>query len=301
MRFNPGLLSVLLGVLVLSSCGGAGNGATSGAGVMPSPLPTLSPTPAGSAGPQIVGYWSDWQQTSWSQVPQGVTTLIYAFDFVSGHAVIDDGNAPGYVTPAAIATLHQRGIKVLLSLGGGSPATAFVFDGDTKDFETNLISVLQQYGYDGVDFDDESGTQATRVATLETLIPATRAALNAAGLGSDLITLAAFDTPSSFGDDTLLAAPGVASSLSWVNVMSYYYNVAENDMQLFASLFPPAKLMLGSDIMSDPGVPLAPDATLESLAGWVKTNGYGGMMIWTVNSITPSQLQSITTGLTTGH
>ncbi|MHB8461791.1 MAG: glycoside hydrolase family 18 protein, partial [Vulcanimicrobiaceae bacterium] len=294
MRRQPvGALVAFVALIALASCGGgAGGGATSGVGVVSAPQPTPLPssTVTMSAGPQIVGYWSDWQQTSWSLVPQGVTTLIYSFDFVSGHSVIDDGNAPGYVTPAAIATLHQRGIKVLLSLGGGSPATAFVFDGDTKDFETNLISVLQQYGYDGVDFDDESGTQATRVATLETLIPATRAAFNAAGLSNEIITLAAFDTPSSFGDDTLLAAPGVLSSLSWVNVMSYYYNVAESDMQLFAPLVPPSQLMLGSDIMSDPGVPLAPDATLESLAGWVKTNGYGGMMLWTVNSIRSTQL-----------
>ncbi|HVA28840.1 MAG TPA: glycoside hydrolase family 18 protein [Candidatus Baltobacteraceae bacterium] len=264
---------------------------------MPNPLPTVIATAAPPT-PQLVGYWDDWQQTSWSQVPQGVTTLIIAFDFVSGHTVVSDGNSPGYVTAAAIAGLHQRGIKVLLSLGGGSPATAFVFDGDTVDFETNLIAVLQQYGYDGVDFDDESGTQSTRVAALQTLIPATRAALNARGLGSDLVTLAAFDTPTSFGDDTLLAAPGVAGALSWINVMSYDYTAAESDLGLFVALYPAPQLMLGSDIAGD--VPLAPDATLESLSGWVKTNGYGGMMLWTLNAATPSQMQAITTGLTTG-
>ncbi len=284
---------MLAAALALAGCGGGGGGS---ANVLPSAAP--SPVAAGAAAPQYVGYWDDWEQTPWSAVPNGVTTLIYAFDFVAGHSVVPDGNAPGYLTAAAVASLHQRGIKVLLSLGGGSPSTAFVFDGDTKDFETNLISVLQLYGFDGVDFDDESGTQAQRVADLETLIPATRAAFAANGIGNDLITLAAFDTPTSFGDGTVLAAPGVASALSWVNVMSYAYASAQSDLAAYALVVPPARLMLGSDIDGD--VSLAPNATLESLAAWVKNNGYGGMMVWTVNDATAAQNQAIESGLTTG-
>ncbi len=231
----------LAAALAVAGCGG---GSTT-------VLPSSSPPPIGvtsAAAPQYVGYWDDWEQTPWSAVPNGVTTLIYAFDFVAGHSVVPDGNSPGYLTAAAVASLHQRGIKLLLSLGGGSPSTAFVFDGDTKDFETNLISILQQYGFDGVDFDDESGTQAQRVADLETLIPATRAAFAANGIGNDLITLAAFDTPTGFGDGTVLAGPGVASALSWVNVMSYDYTSAQSDLAAYALIVPPAHLMLGSDI-----------------------------------------------------
>jgi len=276
----------------LAACGGGGGSSNA--------IPSAAPSPLASTGasPQFVGYWDDWEQTPWSAVPQGVTTLIVAFDFVSGHSVVSDGNSPGYVTPAAIASLHQRGIKVLLSLGGGSPATAFVFDGNTSGFESSLISVMQQYGFDGVDFDDESGTQTQRVAALSTLIPATRAAFSANGMASDLITLAAFDTPSSFGDNTVLAAPGVASALSWVNVMSYDYTAAQSDLTSYALIYPAVQLMLGSDIDGD--VPLAPAATLESLAAWAKNNGYGGMMVWTVNDETSAETQAIENGLTTG-
>ena len=285
--------AAFLAALALAGCGGSGGGSAS---VLPNSSPPIGAT--GAAEPQYVGYWDDWERTPWSAVPDGVTTLIYAFDFVAGHSVVPDGNAPGYLTAAAVASLHQRGIKVLLSLGGGSPSTAFVFDGDTKDFETSLIAVLEQYGFDGVDFDDESGTQAQRVADLETLIPATRAAFAANGIGNDLITLAAFDTPTSFGDGTVLAAPGVASALSWVNVMSYAYASAQSDLAAYALVVPPARLMLGSDIDGD--VSLAPNATLESLAAWVKNNGYGGMMVWTVNDATAAQNQAIESGLTTG-
>jgi|GEM_PF-2581924 len=291
---TSGLAVALVVMLSLAGCGGGGGGGSA------SVLPSSAPSPIASSGatPQYVGYWDDWEQTPWSAVPQGVTTLMYAFDFVAGHSVIPDGNSPGYLTAAAVAVLHQRGIKVLLSLGGGSPSTAFVFDGDTKDFETSLISVLQQYGFDGVDFDDESGTQAQRVAALETLIPATRAAFTANGIGNDLITLAAFDTPTSFGDGTVLAASGVAGALSWANVMSYDYTAAQGDLASFALVFPSAQLMLGSDIDGD--VPVPPNANLESLAAWVKNNGYGGMMVWTVNDATVAQNQAIESGLTTG-
>ena len=286
------LAAAFTAAALLASCGGGGT--------TTNPLPPVAPSPVATAGtsPQYVGYWDDWEQTSWSSVPQGVTTLIYAFDFVSGHSVISDGNSPGYLTAAAVAALHQRGIKVLLSLGGGSPATASVFDGDTKDFESSLVAVIRQYSFDGVDFDDESGTPAERVAALETLIPATRAAFTADGIGNDIITLAAFDTPTNFGDGTILAAPGVAGALSWVNVMSYDYTAAQSDLATYALLYPAAQLMLGSDIDGD--VPLATNATLEMLAAWVKNNGYGGMMLWTVNDASAAQNQAILNGLTTG-
>lgn len=273
-RALPSVLAICI-ALALNACGGS-------IGTAPIP-PSVSPPPLPSASnaPQFVGYWDDWEQTPWSQVPAGVTTLIIAFDFVNGHTVIPDGASPGYVTPSAIAALHQRGIKVLISLGGASPASAFTFDGDTADFETSLL--------------DESGTQAQRTTLLETLIPATRAAFNAYGMVNGIITLAAYDSPDAFGDGAVLATPGVATALSWVNVMSYDYTLAETDLQLFAALYPTTHLMLGSDTAGD--VPNPSSATLSTLASWVKTNTYGGMMVWTLNATTQAQSQAITTAL----
>ena len=80
--------------------------------------------------------------------------------------------------------------------------------------------------------------------------------------------------------------------------MSYDYTAAQSDLALYSALYPLTQLMLGSDIDGD--VPLAPDATFVSLAAWVKNGGYGGMMVWTVNSISPTQLQAIERGLSTG-
>ena len=39
--------------------------------------------------------------------------------------------------------------------------------------------------------------------------------------------------------------------------------------------------------------PIPTNASLQQLSAWVGTNGYGGMMAWTVNSITPDQLDAI--------
>ena len=54
------------------------------------------------------------------------------------------------------------------------------------------------------------------------------------------------------------------------------------------------------DLVVDGDVPLAPNATLEALAAWVKNNGYGGMMVWTVNDASAAQNQAILNGLSTG-
>ena len=262
--------------------------------------PFLPGSPFGSAQSsaasfQFVGYWDGWSSNNLAQTPSGVNEIPVAFGFVHGHTItLRRGINPGYVTAADIAALHARGIAVTLSLGGGSPKTDFVFDGNVAGFEQSLAGVLAKIPFDGVDFDLEHGSRASRVKTLTTLIVATRAYFNSIGQPNAVVTYPAWNRPTDYGDDKILRNPSVASALSWVNVMSYEKtNVArtESDVAAYGAIFDKSRIMMGVDIDDNPHVSVA---QLGQLSQWVRTNGYGGMMAWTVNSITAAQLNAIT-------
>lgn len=259
-------------------------------------VPTAFGPNATSASFRFVGYWDGWSKNNLAQTPAGVTEIPIAFGFLRGHTIVmRNGNLiPGYVTAADIAALHARGVAVTLSLGGWSPKTSFTFDGDVAGYEASLAAVLAQLPFDGVDFDLEHGSAASRVKTLSTLIVATRAYFTSIGKPDAVITYPAWNRPTDYGDDKILSNPQVAAALSWVNVMSYEKgNVAktESDVAAYGAIFDKARLNMGVDIDDKPHASVA---QLGQLSTWVRGNGYGGMMAWTVNGITASQLHAIT-------
>lgn len=281
---------LIVALLVLAPLAGCSGGGSSGAPLMPWPLDARR-----SAAPrQFVGYWDGWQKNNLAKTPTGVTEVPVAFAFVHGHTItLKGGVNPGYVTAADLSALRARGIVVTLSLGGGSPRNDFVFDGNVAGFEASLARILSRLPFDGVDFDLEHGSTASRVKTLTTLIVATRAYFDRIGQPDAVITYPAWNTPTGYGDDRILRNQRVARALSWVNVMSYEHdNVArtERDVAAYGAIFDKRKIMMGVDIDDKP-VPT--DASLGTLAAWVRANGYGGMMAWTVNSITPTQLRAL--------
>jgi len=185
-------------------------------------------------------------------------------------------------------------VKVTLSLGGWSPPNSLAFDGNVAGFERSLSQVLAKLPFDGVDFDLEHGSTAHRVKTLTTLITATRAYFNSIGATDAVITYPAWNTPTDYGDAQILENPKVASALSWVNVMSYENNnvsQTESDVAAYGAIFDKTRIRMGVDIDDQP---IPTNASLKTLSTWVRTNGYGGMMAWTVNSITAEQLDAIT-------
>jgi chitinase len=60
-----------------------------------------------------------------------------------------------------VATLHARGAKVVLSVGGQN-GTISVSDGTSaNNFATSVRSIMARFGFDGVDIDLENGVNAT--------------------------------------------------------------------------------------------------------------------------------------------
>jgi GH18 family chitinase len=271
----------------LAACAGNAHGS---APALPAPFDVRGATP----GNRFVGYWDGWQANDLTSAPAAVTEIPIAFGFMRGHTITLGGINAGYVTAADIAALHARGIAVTLSIGGWSPYNSLVFDGDVAGFDRSLANVLSKLPFDGVDFDLEHGSTKNRVKTLDTLILAARAYFNSVGKPGAIVTYPAWNTPTGYGDDQILENPAVAAALSWVNVMSYEHNdvaAAESDVAAYGAIFDRSKITMGVDIDDKP---IASNAELQALSAWVRSNGYGGMMAWTINDITAAQLHAIT-------
>ena len=138
-----------------------------------------------------------------------------------------------------------------------------------------------------MDFDDENESDPNKRQTdLGQLIPAARSVLGS----SAIITIAAYGDPTYQNDGPLIQETSVGSALSFVNVMSYAGSDVSTTEGYVTSFAPyltasmtKSKLLLGVDFDGDQGGPPSA-ASLQQMATWAKSGGYGGMMVWQVSS-----------------
>ncbi len=197
-----------------SSGGGGGGGGSSG---LPAHI--------------LMGYWQDFtngaKALTLAQVPTSYNLVAVAFgdsDSTPGQVTfsIDSGLSSalgGYSSSqfiSDISTLHSRGQKVILSVGGQNGTISVDDATSASNFASSVYSIIKQYGFDGVDIDLENGVNPTYMASaLEQL---------ESDVGSSLIiTLApqTVDTQSS-GSDYLALALNIKSILTMINTQ--YYN-----------------------------------------------------------------------------
>jgi chitinase len=178
-----------------------------------------------------MGYWQDFANGATPLTLAGVPTSYNLVAVAFGNATttpgqvsfsLDSGlsSALGGYTQAQftsdIQTLHSRGQKVILSVGGQNGAISVNDAASAANFASSVNSIIQQYGFDGVDIDLENGVNPTYMAqALEQL---------ESDVGSSLIiTLApqTVDTQSA-GSDYLALALNIKSILTMINTQ--YYN-----------------------------------------------------------------------------
>ena len=193
---------------------GGGGGGTTGSGSLSSHV--------------LMGYWQDFNNgapvLTLAQVPSSYNLVAVAF----GNATttpgqvsfsVDSADLGGYSQQqfiSDIATLHSRGQKVILSVGGQNGAISVDDAASASAFARSVDSIFQQYGFDGVDIDPENGVNPTYMASaLEQLEGDVGASL--------IITLApqTIDTQSA-GSDYLALALDIKSILTMINTQ--YYN-----------------------------------------------------------------------------
>jgi chitinase len=184
----------------------------------------------------LEGYWQDFanaaEPLTLADVPISYNLVAVAFGTATGTAgqvafSIDPTLASdlgGYTQQQFISdiqTLQSRGQDVLLSVGGQNGTISVDDAASASEFASSVYSLIQQYGFNGVDIDLENGVDPTYMASaLEQL---------ESDVGSSLvITLApqTVDTQSA-GDDYFALALDIKSILTMINTQ--YYNSGTMD------------------------------------------------------------------------
>jgi chitinase len=178
----------------------------------------------------LTGYWQDFTNgaapLTLADVPASYNLIAVAFGTATGTAgqvafSIDPGLAAalgGYTQQQFISdiqTLHSRGQKVILSVGGQNGTISVDDPASASEFASSIFSLMQQYGFDGVDIDLENGVDPTYMAQALQQLSAD------AGPGL-IITLApqTIDMQSAGGDYFQLALD-ISSILTMVNMQFY--------------------------------------------------------------------------------
>ncbi|WP_422771547.1 chitinase [Plantactinospora sp. WMMC1484] len=169
------------------------NGAACGGGSTPTTPPTTRPpttpppttppptTPPTSGLPKhfLTGYWHNFDNAAVElrlrDVPADYDVIAVAFaEATSTPGAVTFGIDPGLSASvggytnadfaADVRTLHSRGKKVIISVGGETGRVAVNDAASATNFSNSVYNLIQQYGFDGVDIDLENGLNPTYMA-----------------------------------------------------------------------------------------------------------------------------------------
>ncbi|GIF10674.1 chitinase [Actinoplanes teichomyceticus] len=155
----------------------------------PTSSPTSSPTTPPATQPTgtgalpahfLTGYWQNFVNGAaalkLADVPATYDLIAVAFADATATPgavsfTLDPGLAGavgGYTDAqfkADIATLHARGKKVIISVGGEKGTVSVASAEAATNFANSVYSLIQKYGFDGVDIDLENGLNPTYMAS----------------------------------------------------------------------------------------------------------------------------------------
>jgi chitinase len=168
---------------------------TPSASVSPTPSKTASPTPSASKSPTpsptvsipngplpkhfLTGYWQNFDNPANEIKLKDVPT---EYDLVAA-AFAEATTTPGKVTFSIdpglsasvggytnadfkndVKTLHARNQKIVLSVGGEKGSVQVADSGAASQFASSIVSLIGEYGFDGVDIDLENSLNPTYMA-----------------------------------------------------------------------------------------------------------------------------------------
>ncbi len=146
----------------------------------PVPTPTATPCPNCASGqlPKhvLTGYWQDFSNgatcLTLANVPTSYNLIAVAFATAtttegqvtyttdSGLSTCLGGYTDSQFT-ADINTVHSRGQKVIVSVGGQNGTITVSDSTGAANFANSVVSLMNQFGFDGVDIDLENGLNST--------------------------------------------------------------------------------------------------------------------------------------------
>ena len=160
------------------------------------------------------------------------------------------------------AEAHKHGVQVLVSLGGWGWDEKFRAIANSPEAETRYVAavlkLVDEFDYDGIDFDWEYPDTAEEVVGFERMTRAFRAGVDAIGLRKGRAMRITMAASSNEGTLRWLKTDFLVETMDWVNVMTYDYT---GDWVSYAGHQSP---LLGSS--KQPGTPKrSTAATLEHL------------------------------------
>lgn len=117
--------------------------------------------------PALIGYWQNWNDFQCPYIPlTGVDTsyniIQVAFAIPSFGTNYDMTFVPEGISPAdfrkKIDTVHMRGKKVLISVGGANHPVYMTDTLKRNIFVSSMMSIISYYGFDGLDIDVEGSS-----------------------------------------------------------------------------------------------------------------------------------------------
>ena len=196
-------------------------------------LPGKDPEDPGEpvTGFKVVGYYPSWQPDKINTIQyNNLTHINYAFAIPTSDAsLLPLENAAAAVQ--IINQAHEKGVKVLLAVGGwsynGTPLeSTFVSATSTQDkikkFGDAIVAMAKQYGFDGVDIDwEHPRTDGTSKTQYEALMVYLKSELNKNNM---LLTAAVLSGVTPDGVvywDSAAQTDTVINTVDWFNVMAY--------------------------------------------------------------------------------
>lgn len=203
---------------------------------VPSSTSTATPSatstpPTGTATPpasqqRVVAYLPIWAKNA-GYTPQMIdfsaVNVVAHFSVVPrGDGTIEIPNWGPFPDPGLISTAHAAGARVVLVVGGDHAASTTAFSSMAATSSTralfiqNLMTLVNQQGYDGVDLDWEFPASSSDRANYTKLVAELRQAL-----GTNRTLSIAGPATDWFGQ--WLDLPGLAPHVDWFGVMTYTF------------------------------------------------------------------------------
>ena len=153
------------------------------------------------------------------------THLAHAFVTAGADGTINArANAP---SRELTTEAHKAGVQVILSLGGWGWDQQFAAIATHPEAEAKYVAavlkMVDEYDYDGIDFDWEYPDTAPEVVGFERMTRAFRAGVDAIGKRKNRAMRITMALSSNNGTIRWLSTPFLVETMDWVNVMTYDY------------------------------------------------------------------------------
>jgi GH18 family chitinase len=211
------------------------------------------------AGFKSVGYMPSWSGSVTSIQYSKLTHINYAFALPNSNGTLQAIDNTSKLSQL-VSLGHNSGVKVSLAIGGWNDGNDSAFEalagnsGARTTFVNSVMSVVNQYGLDGIDIDWEYPDPGASGNNYAALMQQLSNALHGAG---KILTAAVV----SEGDTANGVQPAVFNYVDWLNIMAYDGGSphANYDWSIASANFwknrglPKAKTVLGVPFYSRPG------------------------------------------------